>query len=157
MSFKNLIILFFMMANIMFIGDSKGRSPAVDPVSSISIDEYQDVEPEQAKGFDFNSTTPSSAAPSATPKAQDSNFFPNLKVEESMTSFSASIIFFLGIAISFFFAYRILKDSKSTMNSMQTHEAPTLDEGDNIHILEQHRKEVEQLKDRSDDDVRKAS
>lgn len=49
---KNLFILLVLAWFVMASG-AFGRGPAVEPVRGLSIEEYNDVGPEKAKGFNF--------------------------------------------------------------------------------------------------------
>lgn len=49
--------LLFSFLFLSFFKLSFARGPAVDPVRGISIEEYQEVKPEDAKGFNFDRKT----------------------------------------------------------------------------------------------------
>jgi hypothetical protein len=46
--------LAFVIVLTMTLKNADARKPAVDPVKEISIEEYNDVPPEQAKAYDFS-------------------------------------------------------------------------------------------------------
>jgi hypothetical protein len=64
------------LTGLLLLGtEAFGRSPAVEPISGISIDNYNDVPPEQAKGYDFDQkgTARKPAAPGGETSAYESN------------------------------------------------------------------------------------
>ncbi|OIQ19803.1 MAG: hypothetical protein BM556_04785 [Bacteriovorax sp. MedPE-SWde] len=110
---------------ILFISSTTfARKPAVDPVVGVSIEEYKEVPPEKAKGYDFN-RRPNSEKRAASTKRTHS--VEGLKVE-SATDTSASsgkliflFLIFLPIVASGITFYRlgrkfdgITKDSNVT-------------------------------------------
>ncbi len=49
---KIIFLLLFSISTSLFAG----RGPAVEPVTGISIEEYNETTPQQGRGFDFNQT-----------------------------------------------------------------------------------------------------
>lgn len=53
MNFWKPIILFVFMTAGLFSFQTEARRPAVEPVMGLSIEEYENVTPEQSQGFNF--------------------------------------------------------------------------------------------------------
>lgn len=53
MNFWKSIILFIFMTAGLFSFETQSREPAVEPVMGLSIEEYENVPPEESQGFNF--------------------------------------------------------------------------------------------------------
>ena len=50
----NTKIFFLFIASLLFSYSTMGRSPAVEPVTGISIDQYREVDPKNDPGFKWD-------------------------------------------------------------------------------------------------------
>ncbi len=126
-----------------------GRAPAVEPVTGISIDQYQEVDPKKDPGFNWN---------------QDKSKHIRLKNEgqrtpaayDSKSSIAMTVIFILGI-VSFPIALWFTL-MKSFPEAPTNQELPT-SQGTTIDLAAERSRRKEQSEDsmETDDDVHKAS
>jgi len=89
-----------------------GRSPAVEPVKGLSIEEYDQVPPSKARGFDFSQQKKEPITKQLRKISSTSN--PN------NNNWSASLLVFFLFAIPFimwFGVMRSLKDGRSSIAS----------------------------------------
>ena len=105
-------ILAFSLIFLCFSSTSHSRSPAVEPVMGISIEEIDHVHPDQAIPFDFSNAEGASRSPAievetnydfaAPPRSQASNESSNLPIP----------IIGLALILPLFIWFAILKDIK---------------------------------------------
>jgi hypothetical protein len=77
---KSLILFLFM---ILVTSNVFARKPAVEPVTGLSIDQYDDVHPSKAKAYDFNNKKTKKLAPVKAPKKVKQTSLEQMKDKKS--------------------------------------------------------------------------
>ncbi|MCK5072696.1 MAG: hypothetical protein KAQ98_04665 [Bacteriovoracaceae bacterium] len=96
---KLLMTLAILLATTLFIHHhAKARKPAVEPVTGLSIDNYEHVPPENARGYEWKYGTPKKIVPESTTKRAQKNLRPPEIEQESGNGF-LSTIFILFIVL----------------------------------------------------------
>lgn len=140
---KVFFIVFMLLSSI----NAHARKPAVEPIVGVSIEEYKEVDPSQAKGFNFGKEVTKS-----NPTAQDAreaDYHPEQMATQSLKEKSEPgqlililFVFLPVIASGFLFFKNFKKD----------------EEHQNVYDLEAIKKQKENQKPSDDhDDISKAS
>jgi hypothetical protein len=115
---RQLLILVAFLTFIFVLGRVEARRPAVEPVMGISIDEYQHVPPEKARGFDFTQKqTKKNNEKVLKQKVSNSHpaQLPQVNNEKDTSAWSWTLIGFLFLlpALIWFSVYRALFKSRT--------------------------------------------
>ena len=105
---KIIFLLLFSISTSLFAG----RGPAVEPVTGISIEEYNETTPQTGRGFDFN---------------QENSFFEKAPTDTSLSMTTVAFLIFASALpfIVWFGVMRALPDA-STVNSETPAARPSL-------------------------------
>lgn len=119
---KNLLIIFFLMC-IAQSNYAPARSPAIEPVRGISIEEYKDVGAGNGKGFNFSSDT--------TTKTDQSRALAN--IENADTPGAGNIILIMLVALPLALFFGLMKGLKiqKKLIALKKESAPNKEETKN--------------------------
>ena len=123
-------VIFIFSVLFLFPSLSEARGPAVEPVQGISIDDYKEVPPSQAKGYQFTNGKPKVLTRKVTYKPSFTKV--NNKTERQVygpdASWPTSIILFLLVVMPFGLWFSIMKslDSKEVETFENTIPFPTI-------------------------------
>lgn len=144
-SSKSLFIL--LISTFFFSVSTMGRSPAVEPITGISIDKYRDVNPKNDPGFNWkqDSSRHVRLMPETSSKTSDYS---------SASSITTTIVFLLSIAafpIALWFT--LMKAFPSTPSHSETpaHQSVMID------LAAERSRRSDNVDDENEDDVHKAS
>lgn len=121
----NLILILALLTLTSF--GLHARGPAVEPVTGISIDDYKEIPPEQAKGYDFQKGKPKAIAKKAHSESSIAPTKPVVTKTEKQIysegpSWPISIFLILLVALPFGAWFGVLKGLSSEET---TEEAPS--------------------------------
>lgn len=109
---STLLFLTILSISSLYLISAYGRSPAVEPVSGISIDDYEAVEPGDGKGLDLSKNTAEIITTSNSNKASKEISKDSLS-EKSGNNFWLFIAILLAPFLSYYFLTR--KTTKSNL------------------------------------------
>ncbi len=146
---KNILILLF---SFLTVFNLYGRSPAVEPVMGLSIEEYETVSPENATPYDFAETTTEAKAPARAPAIEVPSSFEFTAPSRTFSQVEAETrvppyLIFMALLLPLIVWFGLLK------NIDKSFENPT--QAENMVSLEEQRQKRAQSKD--NDDISKAS
>ena len=126
------------MIMVVFLpAHARGRAPAVQPVIGISIDDYKDIPPSQAKGYRFVKGKPKVINRQTASNVNNTNIEnkSSKQVYGSDTSWPLSIFLFVLISLPFALWFSIMKslgkkDNKSPSNTIKFPSKPTNEDDD---------------------------
>lgn len=154
MNFWKPIILFIFMTAGLLSFKVEARKPAVEPVMGLSIEEYENVPPEQSQGFDFEqneapetqSRQPGQEQLTApqTPPVASRNFI-NQSAQSSSPDTPATLFYILLSLLPFVVWFGLMKNLDGNQKEEFTAE---------MYDLEEQRRKRDQ---NHDDDIPKAS